>query len=60
MMWFIWTVGCSKVFGNTIVHPVESVRNVWIHMVHALKRRYDEIKGEIDVAVLQQLECIAY
>ena len=60
IMWFIWIVRCSKVFGNTIVHPVESVRNVWMQMVHTLKGRYDEIKGETNVAVLQRLEFIAY
>ena len=29
-MWFILTTRCSKVFGNTIVHLVETVRNVWM------------------------------
>ena len=58
-MWFIWTTRCSKVYDNTTVHPVESVRNVYMHMVHALKGWYDEIKGETDVVVLQHLEFIA-
>ena len=59
-MWFIWIVRCSKVFDSTIVHPVESVRNVSMQMVHTLKGQYDEIKGETDDAVLQHLEFIAY
>ena len=59
-MWFIWTARCSKVFGNITIHPVESVRNVWMQMVHTLKGRYDEIKGETDDAVLQRLEFIAH
>ena len=59
-MWFIWTVRCSKVFGNTIVHLVESVQYVWMQMVHTLKGRYEEIKGETNVAVLQCLKFIAY
>ena len=51
--WFIWIARCSTVFDNTTVHPVESVQNVWIHMVHALKKgRYDKIKGERDAPVL--------
>ena len=59
-MWFIWIVRCSKVFGNTIVHPVESVQNVWMQMVHTLKRWYEEIKCETDVAMLHHLEFIVY
>ena len=51
-MWFIWTTRCSQVFGNTNVHPVESV--------HTLKGQNDEITCETDVAVLQRLEFIAY
>ena len=59
-MWFIWTTRFFKVqFGNTIVHLVESVRNVWMEMVHTLKGQYEDIKGETDVAVLQRLEFIA-
>ena len=54
-MWFIWIARCSKVFGNTIVHPVESVRNVWMEMVHTLKGRYEDIKGETNVAMLQRM-----
>ena len=50
-MWFIWTTRCCKVFGNITIHPVESVRNVWMQMVHTLKGRYDEIKGETDAGV---------
>ena len=34
---FIWIARCSKVFDNTIVHIVESARNVWMHMVYTLK-----------------------
>ena len=59
-MWFIWTARCSKVFGNTTIHPVESTRNVWMEMVHTLKGQYEDIKGETDVAVLQRLEFIVY
>ena len=29
-MWLIWTPRCSKVFDNSIIHLVESVRNVWM------------------------------
>ena len=59
-MWFIWTARCSKVFGNTTIHPVESTRNVWMEMVHTLKGQYEDIKGETDVAVLQRLEFSVY
>ena len=48
------------VIDNTIAHPVESVRNVWMHRVHTLKGWYDETKGETDVAVLQCFDFIAY
>ena len=52
-MWFIWIARCSKVFDNNIVHPLGSVWNVWMQMVHTLK-------GETNVEVLQHLKFIVY
>ena len=36
-MWYIWTARCSKIFDNTETYPAESVKNVWIQLVHTLK-----------------------
>ena len=54
-MWFIWSARFSKVFGNTTIHPMESARNVWMEMVHTLKGRYEDIKGETNAAMLQRM-----
>ena len=42
-MWYIWTARCSKVFDDNTVHPVETVRNIWVMAVHTLKGQYDDL-----------------
>ena len=57
---YIWTARCSKIFDNTETYPAESVKNIWVQLVHTLKEQFDEIKGEIEVAILKGLAFINY
>eukprot|EP00250_Pteridium_aquilinum_P028273 c36882_g1_i1 orf=333-566(+) len=36
-MWFIWRAQCCRLFESRVVPPAETIRNLWLKLIHMLR-----------------------
>ena len=43
-LWFLWRARCSRVFEDRQEPPAETVRAIWLDLVHTLRGQYSQLR----------------
>ena len=54
VVWVLWKARCKGVFQKVKQNVVDLVKEVWLMLVHTLRRQYDAIIGEAEVVIHRQ------
>ena len=45
-LWFTWRARCTRVFEGRQEPPAETVRAMWLELIHTLRGQYDQLRSE--------------
>ena len=54
VVWVLWKARCKCVFQKVKQNVVESIKEIWLMLLHILRGQYEGITGQSDVVIRKQ------